>query len=419
MPIFANSTGTAIVYDSYRTTLPYEGYFALTSQLIEIAQKHGQFLHLEKHTDHNNSIVIDVAASHEEGYLLGEWVASVYPDENLIYSEQIQSDGTCLVVCICNRKVILESIVCPGIVSDEILISLYSTRSLFKVVVAGLEPAFDWVQRDNSATIPADLIETSERLDHGFLAGGKTPHKALQLRPLKRAVTQAKLQPFSAARLGAAAALIAATALGFSYLSDRSADNATPVERVDPYKDYRTALDTRSPAGNVLATIHMLAISSLAPGWKPLEVGISPTNTYAEMNSTGGSVTDLSRFADEHQLVIRNKKDSIFLYGRAVTIPRKFPDRIYSIKDVTTHINDILQVTYDSTFSTNDLIVSGKVFRREGTITMKRAVYDDMTMVAEALTDLPVVLDSVVIKPTGQSFEMTIKLMIYGAVKRS
>lgn len=418
MAYYENTSNIDIIYDSFRTSVDYDGYFDLINKLSEITETHGEFLSLSKRTKYDGTLTVEVVANKNQGYLLGELVQEHYDDENLLYCEQVEADGTCVVVCICNGSVLIETVVSPGLVSDEIIIALITSGVRFKVVVAGSVFALDWVKHENTTLIPPDVIETSERKTQGFLVELASPSKKHLNQPLSAAVSSAKLQPFSLKTLFAAAAIILSAVVGFNFVNKEEVESVVPTGPVDLYKSYRTALETPSPAGNVLASVHMLAIASVIPGWSVKEVGVSQTNTYAEMIPKGGSVADLENYAANNNMVVRRKGKSNFLYGRIATNKRNFHDVIFEMQDVTNHISDIVNVAYKGTFTPNEMVVQGKVLKRDASIQLKDAIFDDMTMFAESLADLPVVLNSVSIKPQDKTFEMSVNLVIYGEKAR-
>lgn len=418
MAYFENTSNLDIVYDSFRTSIEYDGYFDLVNKLTEISETEGEFLSLTKRTKFDGTLVVDVVANRHQGYLLGELVQDRFEEENVLYCEQIEADGTCVVVCISNGAILIETVVSPGLVSDEIIIALISSGVRYKVVVAGHHFALDWVKAENTTLIPPDVIETSERKEQGFLVELASPNKRFLSQPLSAAVSGAKLQPFSLKTLAVAAAVILSAVVGYNVVNQEEAAKVQPTGPIDLYKSYRTALETPSPAGNVLASVHMLAIASLVPGWDVKEVGVSQTNTYAEMTPAGGSVADLEHYAKKNNLVVRRKGKSNFLYGRIATNKRSFHDVIFDMQDVTNHFSDIVNVTYNGSFVPNEMVVQGKVLKREGKIILKDSILDDMTMLAESLSDLPIVLNNVSIKPSNNTFEMSVSIEIYGQKAR-
>tara|TARA_Y100001972_G_scaffold125715_1_gene177559 strand:- start:22445 stop:23704 length:1260 start_codon:yes stop_codon:yes gene_type:complete len=418
MAYYENTSNINIIYDSFRTSVEYDGYFDLINKLTEIAETHGDFLRLNKRTKYDGTLTVDVVANKDQGYLLGELVQERYEDDNLLYCEQVEADGTCIVVCICNGTVLIETVVSPGLVSDEIIIALITSGVRFRVVVAGSIFALDWVKHENSTLIPPDVIETSERKPQGFLVELASPSKMLLNQPLGAAVSRAKLQPFSLKTLFVAAAIILSAVVGFNVVKQDEVESVVASGPVDLFKSYRTALESPSPSGNVLASVHMLALASIIPGWGVKEVGVSQTNTYAEMVPTGGSVADLESYAAKNNMVVRRKGKSNFLYGRIATNKRNFHDVIFDMQDVTNHISDIVNVTYNGTFTPNEMVVQGKVLKREASVELKDAIFDDMTMFAESLADLPIVLNSVSIKPNKNTFLMSVNIVIYGEKAR-
>lgn len=415
MSSFANNSGLIFVTGSYREFVPHNGYFDFKGRLDSLARDFGEYFRLSPIVEVDQEHFVHVAVNKDEGILLGEYIASMYPDtEHLLYCEQVEADGTCLVVCIQSGTIILDQLISPGQISQDIWLQIIHTASKYKVVVAGGKSIIDWDETKAPNVIPSKCIDTSERLVNGHCLDVSSVSSQLKSKDVSKAAARVGIKPLGRRLAIAASIIVVAGIAGLYSLGSHDEAATVTLAPVDLYKNYRTELNTPSAGGNVLATLHLMARASMLPGWKIKEAGLSPTNTFAEMIPAGGSLSDLETFAERFGLVIRRKDNATVFYDRRVTKPREFPNVIYKLQDVVNHISDMTNVMYDGKSVASEMVVTGKVFKRDITVTAKNALLDDVAMFAESLSDLPVVLKDIRAEPREDFFDFTIQLTAFG-----
>lgn len=416
MAAFINNSSLPFVTDSYRMTLEYSGYFGFVSELTEMANEYGDFVHLAIVDRVAGTKVVSATFNEDEGYFLGEFIQASFDNADLIYCEQVEADGACVLVIISHGSILVDTITYPGPLSEEIVLTAFGGDAKYDVILAGGRTAVDWAEGDNHYTIPSNAILSSKRIDHGVcIEALKSSATTMAVSPSK-AIKRARLQPFNLNAIAGSIAVLILAGAAFYTLTPGEAEFTAPTAKIsiDRYAQYKEALHSPSPAGNILAAVQLMGKASILPGWKVKSVGISPTNLFAEMSADGGTVSDLEIFAERQGLVIRRKDKSTMMYDRRVTEMRNFPDNIYQVQDVLNHITDIANILYEADVEATEPVVDGKIFRRDVSIKIKNGIMDDVALMAEALADLPIVLKDIHGQPNDDSIDFTIQLTIYG-----
>lgn len=413
MTLYVNNASTPLLLDTYRAVVPYEGYFKLSNDVQRLAGTHGGFGKLAGQTFSDKKRNASITLSGNPGYLAGNIVRDKFDNDNLLYCEQVDADGTSIIVATHDRELIIDTLVPPGRLPDRVVARLFATNKKYDVVLCGTNTPIDWVQREGAYVIHPNQLASSKRAEQGVLLELRSVHARYRVLPVKAALRKSGLHPLPFWRPLVAAAVLAALTVVFMPKDEVPVDPLQPAV-IDHYAKYRQDLSSESPAGNVLAALFLLGRSMTLPGWDVTSVGVSPTNVYADMKVDDGNFRDLEMFAEHHGLAIRRKDESIFLYDRKVTIQRQFPDEIFTIQDVVDHLNMISALLYDASVKVEDMQVQGKIYSRVATVSINQALPDDIALFAESLSDLPVLLLDVNGAPDGDYLKMSIKLAILG-----
>lgn len=415
MGTFVNNAGIVFVTSSFRDFIPFNGYFDFKGHVDSLARDKGEYFRFSPIVDVDTEHFVNATVNSEEGVLLGEFIQNNYPDEdNLLYCEQVESDGTSLLVCIQAGSIVIDTLVKPGVISQEIWLQIVHTQAKYKVLVSGNKCSIDWDETRGSNILPSSCINSSERLHNGYCIDADDIPVSCRNASSTKAASRVGIKPMGRRILTLAAVVIIVGVASMLYFTKEEAPVQVAAVPVDLYKSYREALASPSPAGNILAALHLAARASMLPGWKIKEAGLSPTNAFAEMVPEGGSLSDLETFAKRYGLVIRRKDKATVFYSRKVTKPRTFPNVIYKLQDVVNHVSDITNIMYDAKSDAGEMVVIGKVYRRDITVSAKGAMLDDIAMFAESIADLPVVLRDIKAEQVDNYFKFEIFLTAYG-----
>ena len=417
MPIWHNNVSMPFAYNAKRLNLKYRSYFDFMSQVSKLGAEKGLYGRFTKLGSYGEETLIESVFCDEQGYLLGEYVRSKFPvdEENIIYCEQVDADGTSILVVVQLGRIIIDTVLPPGPVSHEYMLPIVGSGIKHSVAIAGRKVVLHWDEAEDATHLPGHCIDKSQRLETGFVLEAAAIDKALQVLPNSKAIKVAGLQPVNFKAIGISAVLAIIAGVGyFGSIAQQEPDTPQTVQ-VDLYKDYRTTLATPSPAANILVTAATYGKASLIPGWKIKEAGLSASNTFAEMIENGGSVGDLEDYAAKHGMVVRRSEKAVMLYDRRITKPREAQQHLYEVSDVLSHLSEMAHIAYDAIVAAQEMVVTGKVYRREVKVTLRNALLDDVAMYAESLADLPVVLKNIKITPQGAYMLVDIDLTIYGS----
>lgn len=418
MPSYVNTKSISLVYGCHRQTMAYTNLYTFRKDLNKQKTLYGNYAHISKS---NVKGVVNVIFSDSQGYPIAETLVILgrYEDiDNLVYVESIGGKGGRRIVVVkAGGRIIFESIFTGHRLPDAVLFAMSENDIQYKAIFAAepsVELGDDGLYEQN--LLPRDLISSTEVVESALLTEAKAQIQFPYLRPVWSALDQSKVSQVTRPRLAVAASLLA----GLYFFGDFAPEAVKFEEPIfDKYASYRTALNTYSPAGNVLAGLTLIMECDLLAGWEVQSMAMNNTNLYVQLDNKGGRYDALEAWAAYSKKPLRTVNNKMQIYAPIVTKKREFGNHIYYVDDVVKHLRSAMLVVGQGELTLSEATDSQGILKRPVKLQVTSALPQEIVFIAHSLADLPVSLEALKFTKVSNLYSAEISLNIYGIQKAS
>lgn len=344
MPILRRDDGIQFALQPYRELLPPSKSSLLKNEIRMLAENHGEYAHIYKQPNGFTEGVF----SRDPGFLLGEaiWQHFGKPTD-LIYCEELKERNTVLLIVVRDGSVYLDTKVPASSLPDE-LASLVADRHHYQIFIYGDVP-LSQTPEPNKFSFDPSQIKLFQVLNESVFQRVKVDD-SLQLEPLEFVLRGLRFGIPPSLWI-AIASIVLIILLAWWFQGHRAKPKSAvitptvtqaPSAPVDPYLNYRNSLMSPSPAKQIAELATVAGLVSTIPGWQPTGVTFNGSTYTIRLNSMGGSVQWLNRWANARNIGMTLNSQGVVLTLGSKISGRSKPDAIYPAKQVVELIIDRL-----------------------------------------------------------------------------
>lgn len=411
---YVNHSGNVFVFGGYRMRVSIKGRAALSKILSEEKRSHGEFVLL---TDRKGSEGIAVFAK-DSGYSAGEFLRTRMNEtfegdfKNIIYVEAADDDSeTLLVVVINNGKIELDTI-----------ISEQSDLSELELALEALETSDLYLS--GVLTNQVQHIFFSEKIartveDCPSFFAEKFSGTYGQLLSIEDCLNAAGFKKSTNGTMLILILAVIAGCAGYYIYQEKEAQKRKQVKMVvDPFSAYKAETKVLpSPVSTVFQSIELLHDVTKLDGWGFTTITVNRDNSFSiVLSSLGGNFSSINTTLGKYnQFATQLKGVEVIVNGNLNILQRQFPYVLYSLPKVENKLFESFVVDAGYKLSTVNDIDKGFYMTRQYELNLQNASLVDFNKVSSTLTDMPVVINSIVIKPGENGFDLIVSLLIFGS----
>lgn len=419
MPIITRQDGLNFAIYTYRELLAAKQPNLLRREIEFLREENGDYARFFEQTTGDFEAIF----SKEPGYLLGEtvWFHFDKPD-NLILCEAMPGDENAILVVVRAGSVYLDALVSMSNLVDE-FIALVTGSNQYDIYIHGDVPLARTAS-DEKFAFPDNFVKSFTELSSPVF-NKLQPDEDLKLLFIKDAIEELDLPTFNIGRLVlivAAAAVVGF--IGWEMLKPGPAPvpvpksirvALAPTAPTDIYQDYKRALMTPAPSGQLRAIANTIRQLYSLPGWAPKAVAFDGFAQTVDLQSIGGGADILLTWVRTQNMTLTLQT------GRAqLIIPVNVPNR--SAPTVLFDLKYMLSRLYDGmkqTLPTGGVNIGAATQNAnyssvELTIQFNAVTLDVLSLLADELTGLPLVLKTVNLTVTDGLLAGQIDLSVLG-----
>ncbi len=340
MPILRRDDGIQFALQPYRELLPPSKSSILKNEIRMLAENHGEYVRLFKQSNGFTEGVF----SRDPGFLLGEaiWQHFGRPTD-LIYCEELNDGNTALLVVVRDGSVYLDTKLPNTGIADE-LASLVADRHSYQIFIYGDVPISQTPTPDKFTFDPSQ-VKLFQTLNESVFQRVRVDD-SLQLQPLEFILRSLRFGiPSSLWITIISIVVIIALAWLFQNHRVKTRPTVTPVVQptappADPYAIYRSTLTSPSPVKQIAELATVAGLVATIPGWQPTGVTFNGSTYTIQLNSMGGSVQWLNRWANAHRIRMTLNSQGVALSLGSMISGRSKPNTIYPTQQVVEVIID-------------------------------------------------------------------------------
>ncbi|CAM4423709.1 MAG: hypothetical protein LEGION0398_MBIBDBAK_00414 [Legionellaceae bacterium] len=416
MAILQRADGIRFIVRSYRELITQNKVSLLRKELLLQSQVQGQYARFYRQKEGK----IEAVFSHDMGYLLGEsiWHYFNTPD-NLIYCETIPNETDVIVVIIRNGSVYLEAKLTLEELREELhsLLSVKTTYSIFLVgdvpIVITENALVSEEEQAQKFLIPSEYILQFEQLNESVFE--QLPaSSAYFLFPIEKAIDELKLDRFAKNTVTASIILILLIACSYWLFSPSTQkENNTPV--LSPYEQYAAALNNPDPQKQLHELAKHIVLLQTMPGWLPVNIKSSSMGSKVQVHTLGSPTALLLAWAKKNKANVDFNTEGAFLILPSRTENRNnIPQFIPLNMSLSLIIDKMMQIIPGKSVSITSTSTQVSYKTAGITITFNAGSFILLTLIGNALKDLPVIVNSSTITIQNGLLSGNIQLTVLG-----
>jgi hypothetical protein len=387
------------VIASYRILLrKAKPRFELKKELRQLAKEYGRFVVIRQTLEHDYEIIF----AKEKGYLLGESVQEHFKSsKNFIFCEQLEETEDCALVIVRGGAVVTGMVVNKNNVPEELTLTL-SEEIKYDIYLYGQDIPFTEKAEEGKFSFPPQQINTFNHVSESVL-NRLTKSKSLYLLPVDQAIKKSTIgkNPFVPLIVLGVIAVIGYTYWRiFVYQPPVTEIKIVKVIMPNPYKDYKSALESPDPGKVMMLYLNNLRPYSLLNGWKITKF---ETSKLSLKTINFSFIRKKGLFSELAAQVRANSKMKLSLKGRNVLatldLSSKFPPNrtapkyIWRINKASATFADRLLSRLDNFTVTPKQSKSVGVFvKTQYNVAYTDWSIDQLAMMAATLYQLPITM---------------------------
>ncbi len=413
MPIVKRGDGAQFVTYSYRELIDSQKTSILKNEIRQLAGNHGDYVRIYKRPNKKYEVVF----GRESGILLGESVWEYFgKPQNLIYSEEIGTDGEALLVVVRSGFVYLDINVPIESVADE-LAGVISDNVKYDIYVHG--NVFVNTDKRRKSAIPQEYINEFKRLENSAFDALPLDQR-LHLQPLELALRDIGTSTDKIFILSSLIVILLIASIWW-YFSEKPAKPKPVVVKPQPVAPapvipaYVSALSTPDPA---LILQEMASVATkvfFIPGWTATSIVYNAGNYTIQLKRENGTFEFLQNWANQQNMQMQLTSSSATLSYRSVLDRRKPPNALPALQPLLLGLMDRLQYLLpNSNVSISDISSVVGSRKTELTIPLNEMSTDTLNLLGKELSGYPIELKSANISISENIFGGTIVLTVLG-----
>lgn len=391
MPYITREDGERFVIPSYRDVLSAKNKTSLKRDILLLSQSYGEYITLQKKTPTQ----YEVAFSPDIGYLLGESVWQYFKRPlDMIYCEAIPNTTEAILVIVKAGSVYLDGSFPLDSIPEELVIFL-TQQNNFEIYIYGDVP-ISQTATPGKFSFDANSVKSFNVLEKPIFSSLPLL-RMYQLQPVEIVLSAQGIGVFPTRQLITGVVVVALLYGAWSYLTSGPAKVVEVQPEQNPFQPYIEALRTAEPSAEIDAFTQALQVFLTVPGWTTKHVEYGRPNVTATMVSEGGEVRDLMNWAEKNNMAVTIKPDGVYLSRMLRLENRRFPAKIYPVKDViATFIDKLSKVYPGNHLKLNDFESKGVFTNVQVTVMVDAITPVLLTLIGKQFKDLPFSLQSIV-----------------------
>lgn len=373
--------GLHFITQPYRETLTMKSSALLRKEIRFLSEQYGEYIRLFKRKNEYEAVF-----SKEQGYLLGEMVWHYFHHlDEMIYCEQVNEHESLLII-VREGKIYLDALLSQKLLQEELTNLFIETKGRYTVYLAGEIPEALFSHPAVKSLIKhTEMVSTVIAADQRF-----------QLLDVENALDEYGLELHLKKHFSlAVVAVVLLSVIGTLWWWFSRTEKTAPVQ-VNPYQQYKLALNTPNPSEQINSLIKKIEQVNTIQGWYAGAVSFNGEIAQMPLHSMGGTATDLMmRSQSLHMQVTFSSKGASVHFPVMDLKPRGTPDHISNANQVVAAIIDRMMRVLPGKSVQVMSTQSNAVFSQTSlTISFKNISAPILELVGKNLNDLPVVLTS-------------------------
>ncbi len=414
MPLIARSDGLQFVLQPYRELIHFAKKSILIPKVQSLSQQHGQFVRLfKKAADQFEGVF-----SKEPGYLLGETVYQHFGRlQNLIFCEALADDHVLLVI-VRDHSVYLDAKISLEQLQQELASAAVSAEP-YHVFIYGKNLPFSEHPESGKFNLPSASVLSFAVLEEALFPR-LVAHDDFRLQPIALALKAAQLTRQSPVAWGLGLVLVVVIFAAIMVHHSRVKSLipvVKPVElpKVYPYQEYYKALSTPAPSQIVQELALLTHQLNFVPAWNVSLISYNGAQYQIQMNSQGGSLVSLDRWAAQHHFTVQLNAQGARLYMNSYLKNRASPTVVYSNPDMVKAVLDRLRhILPKQSVNLGNTQPRGSAQETQITIQLNQASGQLLLLLGEELEGLPISLSTLSFAMHNGLLSGSIQLSVWG-----
>lgn len=411
MAFIAREDGEHFVIPSYRETLSGKQKSLLKKDILLLSQSYGEYITLHR----KNAVQYEVAFSPDTGYLLGEsvWHHFKKPDD-LIYCEAIPGTTEAILVIVKSGSVYLDGSVPIESIPDELIVFL-TQESHFDIYTFGEVPIAKEATPGKFNFEP-HLVQSFTELDKPVFAILPLV-KQYQLKLVDVVLKAHGIGVFPAKQLIGIGVVLGLLWMGWNYLTSKP--QVIPQVQVrqapNPLQPFMLTLSSPAPDQELKKAVSVIELLFTMPGWSIKTVDYKNDVLSVAVLSGGAKTETLFKWVDQMGGTVTVQQSGLVVNFNLNVPNRAVPADIYPIKKVIGALIDrIANVYRGNNLQLGDLANKGAYTDVLITMTLTEVTPMTLSLMADQLKDLPLVLSGMSISNKDGVFSGTITIDALG-----
>jgi len=406
---WTNRAGVTFVFGSYRQKITQKSPIQIRDFIKGELVSHGPYVALVGKRE--------VIFNREPGISAGDFLLrqlEVQKHPNAIYCELLEeSSGQFAVVIVHEGRVVADALCVIGETNKDIEIGLESYPANYTLILCDgiTELDIDWFPvsiSDGPLSSTTSIFKS--KID------STSASQYIHLDQLERAFEKAGISKKTSVVVPIL--VIAIVCAGIFWIIPK----AKPVPKqdtlvIDPYMEYRAViLSGRSSVSTVLKSIILTHTYEIQPGWRLQQIDMNSVSYKATLVNLGGEVNQLYRMKSaDSPFSISIDSGNVSVNGPVDSEARTFPYVIYRLSEIEAKLYDELISKMQYSIGVVSDIDKGNFMARQFAVSAKNINFVEIESIAYALIDLPIIVDSILIKPAETGYDISITLTAIGS----
>jgi len=416
MPYITREDGERFIIPSYRDTLSAKKANLLRREITLLSANYGEYVSIQK----KGADQYEVAFSPDPGYLLGECIWDHFNRPyDMVYCEAIPNTTEAILVIVKAGSVYLDGSFSIDSIPEELVI-FKTQKNNFDIFIYGDVPisrdpedgkfSFDSSSVRDFVVLDEPVFPTLQGVSEFQLQLVDVALRAygFNVLPIKKIVI----------------VLVGLICLYVLYNIFSTTEKPTQVMQTfiaptDPYAEYNANLSLPAPDLILKASMDKANRLTDIPGWNLLSLEIIPhsyvTALSATVRSSGGRTALLLAWSRKHFYQVDITSGTVHLMTNLIIPNRKPPRTINSMLEINSALIDRLSYIVSGSALTFGKETDKVLYKEEGVqINLSDTSPTVILAIADALKDLPLVIDKMSYTISENSMSCSINLRALG-----